>query len=169
MAWHVLCFHQQRQLWKRRVIMSNTGITAFDSSIQTTNVWLNDLLDCMGWRDKQRAYHALRAVLHALRDRLPVKQAVALGAQLPMLIRGFYYESWHPHGKPLKERKKEEFLAHVAAAFKEDPDASPEEVARAVFGVIARHVTPGEVSHVKFSLPGEIRSLWSPETHAAWF
>src|SRR6266542_5670948 len=117
--------------------MSTTGITAFDSTLHTTNVWLNDLLEEMGWQDKQRAYHALRTVLHALRDRLPVDQAAALGAQLPMLVRGFYYEGWHPHGKPVKERKKEEFLAHVAADFRDDPSVDPEDVARSVFEVIA--------------------------------
>jgi uncharacterized protein (DUF2267 family) len=144
--------------------MSTTGITAFDSTIHTTNVWLNDVLDRMGWQDKQRAYHALRAVLHALRDRLTVDQAAAFGAQLPMLVRGFYYEGWHPHGKPVKERKKEEFLAHVVAAFWDEPEVDPEEIARAVFQVIARHVTAGEVEHMKITLPEEIRSLWAEES-----
>ena len=146
-----------------------TGITAFDSSLHTTNVWLNDLLDRLGWKEKQRAYQALRVVLHALRDRLSVDQAAALGAQLPMLIRGFYFEGWHPHGKPVKERKKEDFLAHVAQAFRDNPEIKPEDVATAVFQVIAKHVTPGEIKHVKIALPGEIRSLWSEETHTLWF
>lgn len=149
--------------------MSNTGITAFDNTIHTTNIWLNDLLDRMGWQDKQRAYHALRSVLHTLRDRLPVEQAAALGAQLPMLVRGFYYEGWHPHGKPVKERKKEEFLAHIAADFRDDPGIDAEKVAQAVFQVIAKHVTPGEIKHVRITLPGEIRSLWSEATHSMWF
>jgi uncharacterized protein (DUF2267 family) len=149
--------------------MSDTGIAAFDSTVQTTNIWLSDLLDRLGWQDRQRAYHALRAVLHALRDRLTVDQAAALGAQLPMLVRGFYYEGWHPAGKPLRERKKEEFLAHVAAAFRDDPDVNPEEVARAVFQVIAQHVSPGEVKHLKITLPDAIRSLWSEQTHSVWF
>lgn len=149
--------------------MSYTGIRAFDSTIQTTNLWLNDVSDRLGWQDKQRAYHAMTAVLHALRDRLPVEQAVALGAQLPMMVRGFYYEGWHPAGKPIKERKKEEFLAHVAAAFPKDFTIDAEEVARVVFQVIAKHVSPGEVKHVKITLPAEIRSLWSEESHAIWF
>jgi uncharacterized protein (DUF2267 family) len=149
--------------------MSTTGIAAFDSTMQTTNVWLHDVMDRTGWQDKHRAYHALRVVLHALRDRLPIDQAAALGAQLPMLVRGFYYEGWHPAGKPVKERKKEEFLAHIAAAFQNDPDVNPEDIARAVFQVIAQHVTPGEIKHVKLTLPGEIRSLWAEETHAMWF
>jgi len=149
--------------------MSDTGITAFDRTIHTTNIWLHDLMDRLGWPDKHRAYHALRAVLHALRDRLSVDQAAALGAQLPMLVRGFYYEGWHPHGKPIKERKKEEFLAHIATAFPHDPLVNPEAVTRAVFEVIAKHVTLGEIEHVKITLPGEIRFLWSDETHSMWF
>jgi len=149
--------------------MSVTGITAFDSTIQTTNVWLNDVMDRLGWQDKHRAYHALRAVLHALRDRLSVDQAAALGAQLPMLVRGFYFEGWHPSGTPFKERKREEFLAHISTAFRGDSDVDPQEVCRAVFQVIAKHVTPGEIKHVKINLPGEIRSLWSEETHVLWF
>ena len=128
--------------------MSQSGVTAFDSTIQTTNVWLNDILERLGWQDHHRAYHALRAVLHALRDRLPVDQAAALAAQLPMLVRGFYYEGWHPHGKPVKERHKEEFLAHDAAAFRDDPEIDPERVVQAVFQVLSKHVTGGEIEKI---------------------
>ena len=141
--------------------MTQTSLAAFDSTLQTTNIWLNDVLERLGWPDHHRAYHALRAVLHALRDRLPVDQAAALAAQLPMLVRGFYYEGWHPHGKPVKERHKEEFLAHIAAAFRDAPDVDPERVARAVFQVLSKHVTSGEIEGVKRSLPTEIRSLWT--------
>jgi uncharacterized protein (DUF2267 family) len=140
--------------------MSQATLTPFESTIQTTNIWLNDILVRLGWRDHQRAYHALRAVLHALRDRLTVEQAAALAAQLPMLVRGFYYEGWHPHGKPVKERHKEEFLAHIAAAFRE-LEVDPEEVTRAVLQVLSKHVSAGEIASVKQSLPTELRSLWS--------
>lgn len=141
--------------------MSHTTLTPFESTIQTTNVWLNDILERLGWHDPYRAYHALRAVLHALRDRLPVEQAAALAAQLPMLVRGFYYEGWHPHGKPLKERHEEEFLAHVADAFRDDPYVDPEQVTRAVFAVVRKHVTAGEIESVMRSLPTELRYLWT--------
>jgi len=140
--------------------MSQTGVTAFDSTLQTTNVWLNDILDRMGWQDHQRAYHALRAVLHALRDRLPVEQVAALAAQLPMLIRGIYYEGWHAHGKPERVRHKGEFLAHVASAFRDDAGIDPAQVTRAVFQVLQKHVTAGEVTSVKRCLPGELQELW---------
>jgi uncharacterized protein (DUF2267 family) len=91
-----------------------------------------------------------------------VAAAAALGAQLPMLIRGFYYGGWHPGDKPLKERKLDEFLAHVGQEFGDGPGAEPELVARAVFRVLARHVTAGEIERIKHVLPGEIRALWQP-------
>jgi uncharacterized protein (DUF2267 family) len=143
--------------------MSETGISAFDSTLQTTTIWLHELMERMGWTDRHRAYHALWAVLHALRDRLPVDGVAGLGAQLPLLVRGCYYEGWHPHGKPLKERKKEQFLAHVAEAFRTDSDIDPDKVTRAVFQVLAKHVTAGEIENVKRNLPEAIRSLWEPE------
>jgi uncharacterized protein (DUF2267 family) len=140
--------------------MSQTGLPAFDSTLQTTNLWLNDLMGRMGWIDRQRAYHALRAVLYVLRDHLPVDQVAALGAQLPLLVRGFCYEGWHPHGKPLKERKQEEFLARVAAGYPQGSDANPERITRAVLAVLAQHVTAGEIDTVKQLLPAAIRALW---------
>jgi uncharacterized protein (DUF2267 family) len=140
--------------------MSQISLSEFDAALQKTNIWLRDLMGLMGWQDRHRAYYALRSVLHALRDRLPVDEVAALGAQLPMLVRGSYYEGWHPAGKPLKERKKEEFLAHIAAAFRDTPDADPEKVVGAVFRLLDNHVTAGEIERVKRCLPAEIRSLW---------
>ncbi len=144
--------------------MSQTGLAPFDSTIQTTNVLLHEVMNDMGWGDRNRAYHALRAVLHALRDRLPVDVVAALGAQLPMLVRGFYYEGWHPHGKPLKERKQLEVLAHVADAFQHDPDLDAEQVTRCIFKLLRAHLTAGIIDEVKRVLPEEIRSLWIPDT-----
>ncbi len=148
--------------------MSATGLSVFDSTIEKTNIWLNDIMDHTGWQDRHRAYQALRSVLHALRDRLTIEETADLGAQLPLLVRGIYYEGWHPSGKPVKERKLNDFLAHVRQAFRDDPAFDPEEATRAVFRVLAKHVTPGEIKDVKNMLPAELRELWSPEFRTAW-
>ena len=148
--------------------MSQTSLTAFESTLQTTNIWLNDIRERLGgWWDQDRAYQALWTVLHALRDRLPVDQVAALAAQLPMLVRGFYYEGWHPHGKPVKERHKEDFLGHIATVFGEESHVDPETVVKAVFEVLSKHVSRGEIESVKHSLPSELRSLWTQSSEAS--
>ena len=137
-----------------------TGIAAFDKTIEKTNVWLGELEASMGWEDRTKAYMALRAVLHALRDRLPPDEAVDLAAQLPMLIRGFFYEGWHPANKPLRYRHKGEFLDRV---IKEAPWLRGEDAELAitmVFEMLSRQLTGEEPTQVRSLLPAELRELW---------
>lgn len=140
--------------------MSTTGFETFDTTLQKTHIWLRDLMEELGWQDRHKAYLALRTVLHALRDRLTVEEAVQLGAQLPMLIRGFYYEGWKPAGKHVKGRHKEEFLAPIKDCFRNDESIDPEEIVRAVFRVLSWRITEGEIEDVKHLLPPELRELW---------
>lgn len=140
--------------------MSATGLKNFDATIQTTNIWLDEIMKEMGWHDRHKAYHALRAVLHTLRDRLPMIEAVQLAAQLPMLVRGFYYEGWRPQHTPVKERTRDLFLSHIGDAFLFDVDADSRKITRAVLGLLQRHISPGEIDDVKGILPHDIRELW---------
>jgi uncharacterized protein (DUF2267 family) len=140
--------------------MSMTGLDAFDTTVHKTNRWLNELNELAGWDSKQKAYLATRATLHALRDRLTVDEVAQLGAQLPMLMRGFYYEGWDPSGKPVKERHVEHFLAWIAAEFRSDDILEAERMARAVFALLKRRITDGEIEDVKSVLPEELRHLW---------
>ena len=68
--------------------MSVTTIPHIEAGVHAANLWLKELADELGWADRERVYHALRSVLHALRNRLTVDEAADLGAQLPLLIRG---------------------------------------------------------------------------------
>ena len=139
--------------------MTSTGLAVFDDTLQKTNLWLKEIEAQLG-PDRQRAYHALRAVLHALRDRLSVDEAAHLSAQLPMLIRGIYYESYRPAGKPEKIRSRDEFLEHVGEGLRNVRPIGADDAASAVLGVIGRNCNPGEVRQVVSSLPADIRSLW---------
>jgi uncharacterized protein (DUF2267 family) len=64
------------------------------------------------------------------------------------------------HDKPLRERKKDEFLAHIRADLRQDPDADREQVARAVIQPLSRHVTAGEIGKLVHTMPAELRPLW---------
>ena len=137
--------------------MSATGLAVFDETVQKTNEWLKEIAQAFG-SDRHRAHQALRAVLHCLRDRGTINEAAQLGDQLPMLVRGIYYEAWHPAGKPEKIRTREEFLARIATHLSHAP-IEPEDAARAVFQVLEKHVASGEVSEVIQVLPQEIRAM----------
>lgn len=144
--------------------MSMTGLATFDETLHLSNVWLNELMEQLEWDDKRRAYRALRAVLHALRDRLTAHEAVHLGAQLPTLIRGVYYENWHMKDTAPGERTKSAFFAHVDAELR-DPTMDAEQSAREVFALLAHKVSAGEIEDVKKMLPPEVRALWPSTAH----
>lgn len=136
-------------------------LTVFDNTTKKTYEWLKEINEEMHWDDRHKAYLALRGCLHALRDRLTVEEAADLGAQLPMLIRGLYYEGWRPAGKPQKElRQKEDFLQAIQQVFVNEPDLDAEPVAKGVFRVMAKRVTEGEIQDVKSLMPKELVSLW---------
>jgi uncharacterized protein (DUF2267 family) len=139
--------------------MAATGVDAFDTTVHKTNIWLKDIMEEMGWSDRHRAYLALRGVLHALRDRLTVKEAADLSAQLPMLVRGFYFDAWDPNRNPIKH-DKESFLAALRGYFANEPQIDAEAVARTVFKVIARRVDEGEIEDIQGILPKELSELW---------
>lgn len=145
--------------------MSATGLDVFDTTLQKTNLWLKELMGILGWEDKHKAYRAMRAVLHTLRDRLTVDEVAQLGAQLPILLRGIYYEGWDPTSHPKKMRHVEEFVATVDEQFREDPNTDPEQITRAVLAVLANRVSEGEIQDVKHTLPVEFQDLWPHEVH----
>jgi uncharacterized protein (DUF2267 family) len=144
--------------------MSMTGLPTFDETLHVSNLWLNELMAQFEWDDKRRAYRALRAVLHALRDRLTAHEAVHLGAQLPTLIRGVYYENWHLKDAAPTERSKRAFLSHIEKELR-DPNVDAEQSAREVFMLLTRKITAGEIEDVRKMLPPEVRELWPSMAH----
>jgi uncharacterized protein (DUF2267 family) len=138
----------------------SSSVAALDKTIEKTNVWLDELDAILGWDDRERAYHALRAVLHALRDRLPSQEAVDLGAQLPMLIRGFFYDGWHPGDKPQKYRDKQPFLERIGKEAPAIGETDLERVVTAVFTLLSSRLPHGERDQVRRALPARVRELW---------
>ncbi len=138
----------------------------FETTLQKTNLWIKQISDALHWDDHQKAYHGLRAVLHALRDRLPVPEAAHFGAQLPMLIRGFYYDEWKPASKPLKVKTAQEFYDVVKANFAADRNVNPMRLTQAVMQVLASNLSPGELEKLRAIFPPHLREIWPQETAA---
>ena len=131
-------------------------------SAQTTHIWVKEACEELKLKDERRAFLALRTVLHALRDRLTIEEAVQLGAQLPTLIRGSYYDGWKPRKKPVRDSTRYGFLGQIQAAFARthDPQVDSIHVARAIFRLLNRKVSEGEMNDVRCTLPAAVRDLW---------
>lgn len=129
--------------------------------------WIAEVRDALAVPDRHRGYQALRATLHALRDRLGVDEAAHLGAQLPLVVRGMYYEGWRPAGKPERHRSREAFLEHLRSEVPGMNAAEAEIVARAVFAVLVAHVSAGEIEDLRRVLPEPIRELLPPPEASA--
>ncbi len=139
--------------------MSATGVAALDHAVQEINVCLKGLEEELRLENRQQAYNALRAVLHALRDRLPPEVAIKLGAQFSTLLRGIYYEDWHPARTPTKERRVDEFVEHVWSELPQQFPADPQTVTRGVFEILWEKLDPGEFEKVMHHLPTSLREL----------
>jgi uncharacterized protein (DUF2267 family) len=146
--------------------MSTTGLQGLEHTLELTHIWINDLDAALEWNNKARAYRLLKSVLHALRDWLQLEEMAHFGAQLPTLLRGVYYEQWRPSGTPVWKRSKSAFLARVDEDFKQDPLPNTAQAAMAVFELLSKKITRGEVAHVRRGLPDDLRTIW-PEPYVA--
>lgn len=136
-----------------------TGPRIVPQSVEKMHAWLNDVAEAMGTEDREYAYHALRAVLHTLRDRLPVNEAAQLASQLPTMVRGVFYEGWKPSRAPLTYRDVDALLERVGADMGAAETQASFAVA-AVSKVLAERVSPGELEDVRAALPADLRKLF---------
>ena len=137
-----------------------TGLAVCDTSGQDTNLWLKSIEERLGHCSRQEAYAALRAVLHALRDRLPAQAAVNFAAQLPMLVRGLYFEGWTLPEKPDRAHSAAGFAAIVGAFLPPRYRFDPVFASSAVFAAIANFTSEGEPAKVMSQLPAPICDMW---------
>lgn len=131
------------------------GADPFNHIVNTANMWLADVGDALGSRDRHVVHRVLRAWLHSLRDRLPVDAAVKFGGQLPELLRGVFYEDWEPNRVPHKYGV-EGFLQRFGTEAGIGPGQAPA-AAAAVTAVLAGHMSPGQMDQTLASLPANLR------------
>lgn len=137
-----------------------TGSDVLEKSAQETNVWLNEIEQRLDIADRRKAFGALRATLHAVRDRIGADHALQLAARLPLLIKGLFFENWQPSEMPTREREKDTFVANVDAAIHRGLGVDPEQAVRVVLEVLAAHYDPAEIDKLRGLFPEDMRDLW---------
>jgi uncharacterized protein (DUF2267 family) len=129
------------------------------AAVSETENWVDDLTLRLGWRDRERVYLVLLATLRALRDSLPRNETVYFGAQLPALLRGLYYEGWHPGGRSIP-KSRSAFLERIHDGAHRDPGVDAEGVACAVFAMIAARLPAAEFEDARAATPKSLHNLW---------
>lgn len=141
--------------------MTADTLETFEKTVQTTNAWLEEIMEEIG-PDRHLAWRALGAVLHTVRDRLPLAVAAHLGAQLPLLVRGMYYAEFSPGRTHVPCANAEAFLSLVSEKLQGGRPVDVADAVSAVFDLLSRQITEGQIEKVKEALPRSIRSLWVP-------
>lgn len=134
------------------------SVDAIDSTVRKTYDWLREIRRRGDLRDLREAYRVLRAVLHALRDRLEPTVAAHVAAQLPMLVRGLFYEGWVPARTPLP-MSMDAFLERVEKEAGLKGTSAAEDAIRAVMTVCEDQLGEGTVSHLLSALPDDFVPL----------
>jgi uncharacterized protein (DUF2267 family) len=138
----------------------NTTIPGFTQAASQAQQWVNELAADLGW-DERRAYRLMRSVLHTLRDWLQPDEMADLSAQLPLLVRGIFFEGWQAGRSPATDRSKDNFISRVWIDLAHEENlGSPDRAITMVFRLLERHLDEGELRQVRSTMKKGLRQLW---------
>jgi uncharacterized protein (DUF2267 family) len=140
--------------------LTMADIQDLNAAVPAAEAWIAGLMQRLGWHDRSKAYSAMLATLHALRDCLPQDEAIYLAANLPPLLRGLYYEGWHPGGRAPAANGRSAFLERIHEGVHRELGIDPEQVAHAVFALLAERLPAGELEDAKAATPQALHMFW---------
>lgn len=130
------------------------------AALEEARAWIADLMARLQWRERATAFRVLVATLHGLRDSLSRDAAAQLGAALPPLLRGYYFEGWLPSPRSTAARTRATFLARVHEGVRRDPAVDPELAAHAVLELTADRLSATDVENARAATPRQLRPFW---------
>ncbi|WP_027134434.1 DUF2267 domain-containing protein [Geminicoccus roseus] len=139
--------------------MSDAHSSWRDRGIGETEEWLAGIQNHCRLGSESHAFCALRAVLHALRDRMTVDQVADFASVLPMPVLAIYYEGWEPAGKPTTRQEIDAFLEDVEADLPPGFPCRSDLAAQTVCALLWREVDPMRMNRAAQALPVPLRCL----------
>lgn len=140
--------------------MSVQGLEVVDHTVQLLHEWINDLKERLDWSSSRDVLRLLRVTLTGIRDHISHEEAAQFAAQLPLLVRGMFYEGWVPARTPLADRSAEAFLVRIEDEVRNVAEYHGRHDVIEVFRLLNARMSPGEIADVRASLPEPIRDLW---------
>lgn len=148
-------------------IRTMTSNLSFDKFAKEAYDYVNDLArDLDHPEEKERVLIIWRAVMHTVRDRIHLGEAMQLMDPLPTIFRGIYAEAWKYSEKPSKnyssiEEMKTEVEALQNRYGEEDFPwkKSTEEIISITINSLSRFLQGKQLQHLKDQLPKEIQPL----------
>ena len=140
--------------------MSAKGLEVIDSTVKKTHEWINELRERLDWTSDRDALRLMRVTLHQIRDRISIAETAQLSAQLPLLIRGMFFEGWQPHLIPLADRSAADLISAIEHHVGDVMDyRGPEDIVT-VFKLLNARISIGEINDIRANLRTDIRALW---------
>jgi uncharacterized protein (DUF2267 family) len=136
----------------------------FEEYAAEGNRLINEVSAEMGC-DRNTAARVTKAILHAVRDRLPPIDAVQFAQGLPMAIRGVYFDQYDISRTPVLIRSVPAFLEfirdknHQSAVIDFPYPQDVVHALQAVFRVLSRNMDWGQVNQIIHLLPKNIAHL----------
>lgn len=140
--------------------MTAQGLEVIDHSVHLTHEWINELAERLSWTSKRSALRLRRVTLHRIRDHLLADEMAQLSAQLPIMIRGFFFEDWIPKRTPIKERKAADFVAFISEQMGDAMEFRGSADIQCVFKLLNARISRGEIEDIRACLPMELRDFW---------
>lgn len=136
----------------------------FEAYASQGNHFLYDVARELG-TTRDYAARIVRAVLHAVRDRLPADDAVQFAQGLPMALKGVYFDRYDISKTPVKIRNRRRFIdfvrskAGLSAPIDFPDPESVERAVQAVFYVLERHMSYGQVHQIKNAMGMDLMEM----------
>lgn len=139
-------------------------LVPFSSTLQRTQAWMKDMMAALEVDDPHKAYRAMRASLHAIRDRIPTDEALHLGSQLPLPVLGVYFDGYRAADAPDPTRHERDFLERVRGEIAPAGDLDPRQAVEATLKTLRIHTSEGQFEQVRELFHKELQGLWQEAT-----